>query len=82
MKKTFWMLLSAALAMVSTTSCTKDETAESSIENIEATVEVPEEVNGFTGSRSIIYNASDGGVELWWGTKEAIGVYGSRLTNA
>ena len=81
MKKTFWMLLSAALAMVSTTSCSKDETAESTIETIEATVEVPEQVDAFTGTRTMIYDAADGGIELWWGTSEAIGVYGSNLTN-
>ena len=81
MKKTFWMLLSAALAMVSTTSCSKDETAESTIETIEATVEVPEQVDAFTGTRTMIYDAADGGIELWWGAKEAIGVYGSNLKN-
>ncbi len=81
MKKNFWLLLSAALAMVSTTSCSKDETAKDSFETIEATVTVPEQVDAFTGSRTMIYDAADGGIELWWGTSEAIGVYGTRLTN-
>lgn len=81
MKKNFWVLLSAAMAMLSTTSCSKDETAKDSFETIEATVTVPEQVDAFTGSRTMIYDAADGGIELWWGTSEAIGVYGTRLTN-
>ncbi len=81
MKKNFWLLLSAAMAMFSTTSCSKDETAKDSFETIEATVEVSEEVDGWTGARSLIYDTEDGGIELWWGTSEAIGVYGTRLTN-
>ena len=81
MKKNFWLLLSAAMAMFSTTSCSKDETAKDSFETIEATVTVPEQVDAFTGSRTMIYDAADGGIELWWGTSEAIGVYGTRLTN-
>lgn len=81
MKKNFWVLLSAAMAMLSTTSCSKDETAKDSFETIEATVEVSEEVDGWTGARSLIYDTEDGGIELWWGTSEAIGVYGTRLTN-
>ena len=81
MKKTFWMLLSAALAMVSTTSCSQDETEKDSIETIESTVEMPEVVDAETGSRTTIYDDSEGGIELWWGAKESIGVYGSNLKN-
>ena len=81
MKKNFWVLLCTALAMFSMASCSKDETAKDSFETIEATVTVPEQVDAFTGSRTMIYDAADGGIELWWGTSEAIGVYGTRLTN-
>lgn len=81
MKKNFLVLLSAAMAMFSMASCSKDETAKDSFETIEATVTVPEQVDAFTGSRTMIYDAADGGIELWWGTSEAIGVYGTRLTN-
>lgn len=81
MKKNFWVLLCTALTMCFITSCSKDETAKDSFETIEATVEVSEEVDGWTGARSLIYDTEDGGIELWWGTSEAIGVYGTRLTN-
>lgn len=77
-----WMLLSAALAMASATSCDKDETAKDSFENIESTVVIPDELDGFTGTRTTIYDDGEGGIQLWWGAKEAIGVYGSGLKNA
>ena len=81
MKKMLWMLLSAAMAMASVTSCSKDETASDSTQTIEATVELPEQIDAFSGTRTMIYDAEDGGIELWWGASEAIGVYGTRLTN-
>ena len=64
------------------TSCSKDESAESSIETMEATVEMPIEIDALTGTRTNIHDDGEGGIELWWGAKEAIGVYGTGLTNA
>ncbi len=81
MKKNFWLMLSAAMAMFSMASCSQDETTESSKENIEATVTIPEEIDGWTGSRSTVNILEDGSIELWWGTSENIGVYGTGLTN-
>ena len=80
MKKTFWMLLSAALAMVSTTSCSQDETVDSAEEIIETVAELPVEVDGFGASRGLIVADGDD-IEVWWGPKESIGVYGSSMKN-
>ncbi len=80
-KESLWVLLCTALAMCFFTSCSKDETAKDSIETIEAVTEIPEEYDGLTGTRTTIYDTAEGGIELWWGAKESIGVYGTRLTN-
>lgn len=82
MKKNFWLLLSAAMAMFSVTSCSQDETEHDTIETIEAAVEIPDVIDGLTGTRTTIHDTEDGSIELWWGAKEAIGVYGTRLKNA
>ena len=80
MKKMLWMLLSAALAMASFVSCSQDETVSSSTEEIESVAAYPEKVDGFSGTRGIVDDSDD--FTLIWGPKEAIGVYGSGLTNS
>ena len=80
-KERILVLLCTALAMCFFTSCSKDETAKDSFETIEAVTEIPDEYDGLTGTRTVIYDTEDGGINLWWGAKEAIGVYGTRLTN-
>lgn len=67
--------------MVATTSCMKEEAQEASIEEIVATTELPEMVDGWEGTRTEIYDTETGGIELWWAPKESIGVYGSGLKN-
>ena len=62
------------------TSCSKDETAKDSTETIEATLVLPEEIDGWTGTRSVV--VEDGTkIQFWWAPNESIGVYGTRLTN-
>lgn len=80
-KERILVLLCTALAMCFFTSCSKDETAKDSFETIEAVTEIPDEYDGLTGTRTVIYDTEDGGINLWWGAKESIGVYGTRLTN-
>lgn len=80
MKKMLWMLLSAAMAMASFVSCSQDETVSSSTEEIESVAAYPEKVDGFSGTRGIVDDSDD--FTLIWGPKEAIGVYGSGLTNS
>lgn len=81
MKKNFWLLLSAAMAMFSVTSCTQDETATSTMEDVEAVTEIPVEVEGYNTTRGLIVEDGDE-IEVWWRTKESIGVYGNNLKNA
>lgn len=81
MKKNFWLLLSAAMAMFSMASCSQDETATNTMEDVEAVTEIPFEVDGYATSRGLIVEDGDE-IEVWWMTKESIGVYGSSLTNA
>ena len=63
------------------TSCSKDETATNSVEDVEAVTEIPFEVDGYATSRGLIVEEGDE-IEVWWMTKESIGVYGSSLINA
>lgn len=80
MKKMLWMLLSAALAMASFVSCSQDETVDSAEEIIESVADVPVEVDGYASTRGVVVD--DGAtLEMWWGPKESIGVYGSGMKN-
>ena len=81
MKKFYLLLLCTVFAMVATTSCMKEEAQEASIEEIVATTELPEMVDGWEGTRTEIYDTETGGIELWWAPKESIGVYGTGLKN-
>lgn len=81
MKKNFWVLLCTALTMFSMASCSQDETATNTMEDVEAVTEIPFEVDGYATSRGLIVEDGDE-IEVWWMTKESIGVYGSSLTNA
>lgn len=79
-KERILVLLCTALAMCFFTSCSKDETAKDSTETIEATLVLPEEIDGWTGTRSVV--VEDGTkIQFWWAPNESIGVYGTRLTN-
>lgn len=92
MKKTFWMLLSAALAMVSTTSCSQDETVTDAGMEVEISAEI--ETPSFNDPQVAIEEAPatrtflvegneyENGVGTWWSTKETIGVYSSLSKNA
>ena len=80
-KERILVLLCTALAMCFFTSCSKDETATNSVEDVEAVTEIPFEVDGYATSRGLIVEDGDE-IEVWWMTKESIGVYGSSLTNA
>lgn len=80
-KERILVLLCTALAMCFFTSCSKDETATNSVEDVEAVTEIPFEVDGYATSRGLIVEEGDE-IEVWWMTKESIGVYGSSLTNA
>ncbi len=51
------------------------------MEDVEAVTEIPFEVDGYATSRGLIVEDGDE-IEVWWMTKESIGVYGSSLTNA
>lgn len=92
MKKTFWMLLSAALAMVSTTSCSQDETVtEAGMEvEISAQIETPSfndpqvAIEEAPATRTFLVegNEYENGVGTWWSAKETIGVYSSLSKNA
>ena len=62
-------------------SCLQEETAFQEFEYIDAVPEIPVEVDGFAGTRSVV-NETSSGIEMLWGTSESIGVYGSNLTNA
>ncbi|MBQ8900029.1 MAG: hypothetical protein IJY72_03655, partial [Akkermansia sp.] len=79
-KERILVLLCTALAMCFFTSCSKDETTKDSTETIEATLVLPEEIDGWTGTRSVV--VEDGTkIQFWWAPNESIGVYGTRLTN-
>ena len=80
-KERILVLLCTALAMCFFTSCSKDETATNSVEDVEAVTEIPFEVDGYATSRGLIVEEGDE-IEVWWMTKESIGVYGSSLINA
>lgn len=61
-------------------SCVQQDMTEPETEVITATAEVPECEDGFIGTKSVV-SETDSGFEMIWGTSEAIGVYGTRLTN-
>lgn len=61
-------------------SCVQHDMTEPETEVITATAELPECEDGFIGTKSVV-SETDSGFEMIWGTSEAIGVYGTRLTN-
>ena len=69
--------------VLSATACSQDELAQESkeIREIEATAQTPETVSGYKASRSVVVEDGDR-FSLWWAAGEAIGVYGSSLTNS
>lgn len=90
MKKNFWLLLSAAMAMFSVTSCTQDETAaDGGMETeVTATIEAPayddpQIAIEVPSTRTFLVegNEYENGVGTWWSTKETIGVYSSSAKN-
>ena len=79
MKKTLWMPILAAMTMFS--ACIDENVIEQTSNEIEAEVELPEAIDGLTSSRGVVYEL-ESGMEMYWGTKESIGVYGTSLTNS
>lgn len=61
-------------------SCVQQDMIEPETEVITAIAELPECEDGFIGTKSVV-SETDSGFEMIWGTSEAIGVYGTRLTN-
>ena len=59
----------------------EDELIIESSNEIEAELELPVESDGFATTRSVVYETSSG-MEMYWGTSESIGVYGTSLTNS
>ena len=59
----------------------EDEPIMVSSQEIEAELELPVESDGFATTRSVVYETSSG-MEMYWGTSESIGVYGTSLTNS
>lgn len=51
------------------------------MEDVEAVTEIPVEVEGYNTTRGLIVEDGDE-IEVWWRTKESIGVYGNNLKNA
>ena len=78
MKKIFWMPLLAMAVMLG--SCVQQTLEDPEAEEILAVAELPESEDGFACTKSVV-SETDDGFEMIWDTKEAIGVYGSRLTN-
>ena len=79
MKKTIWMPFIAAMTMFC--SCIDQDVIEQKSNEIDAEVEFPDAIDGFTSSRCIV-NEAESGIEMLWGTSESIGVYGNSLTNS
>ena len=78
MKKFLWMPFLATAVMFG--SCVQQTIEEPESETILAEAELPESEDGFAGTKSVV-SETDSGFDMIWDTKEAIGVYGSRLTN-
>ena len=76
-KRLILPLLTAAAVF---NSCVQQTLEEPDYETIEATAELPVSEDGFVGTKSVV-SENDNGFEMIWDTKEAIGVYGSRMTN-
>ena len=76
MKKIFWMPLLAMAVMLG--SCVQQTLEDPEAEEILAVAELPESEDGFACTKSVV-SETDNGFEMIWDTKEAIGVYGSRL---
>ena len=73
------LTLSLLLATLLLSSCVKQTFVEPDFEQIEAVSQLPECEEGFTGTKSVVNETSDG-FQMIWGTSESIGVYGnSRL---
>lgn len=85
MKKNFWLLLSAAMAMFSMASCSQDETAEVAPEvSVPAVIEAPvvHEAPAIDAATRTFITVSNGVVGTKWSTKEVIGVFGNYGRNA
>lgn len=61
-------------------SCVQQTLEEPSAETIMAVAELPVSEDALEGTKSVV-SENDNGFEMIWGTSEAIGVYGNRLTN-
>ena len=80
MKKNFWLLLSAAMAMFSMASCSQDETAEVAPDvSVPAVIEAPvvHEAPAIDAATRTFITVSNGVVGTKWSTKEVIGVFGN-----
>ena len=73
-------VMSVALLM---TACSQDELTSASNEQkeIEGVAQVPQSVNGYKTTRTVVSENGDD-FSLWWASGESIGVYGSSLTNS
>ena len=78
MKKIFWMPLLAMAALLA--SCVQQTLEDPQPEEIMAVAELPESEDGFETTKSVV-SENGSSFEMIWDTKEAIGVYGNRLTN-
>ncbi len=78
MKKIFWMPLLAMAALL--VSCVQQTLEDPQPEEIMAVAELPESEDGFETTKSVV-SENGSSFEMIWDTKEAIGVYGNRLTN-
>ena len=78
MKKIFWMPLFAMAALL--VSCVQQTLEDPQPEEIMAVAELPESEDGFETTKSVV-SENGSSFEMIWDTKEAIGVYGNRLTN-
>ena len=76
-KRLILPLLTAAAVL---SSCVQQSLEEPDTETVMATAELPVSEDGFVGTKSVV-SENDNGFEMIWDTKEAIGVYGSRMTN-
>jgi hypothetical protein len=79
MRKIFlWMPFIVTAVMLG--SCVQQTLEEPSAETIMAVAELPVSEDALEGTKSVV-SENDNGFEMIWGTSEAIGVYGNRLTN-
>lgn len=63
-------------------SCLQQDLTEPEFEEIDATCEIPVPIDGIDVTTRSVVNETDTGIEMIWGTSEAIGVYGTGLKNA